>query len=108
MTTESENLTPDRVRERYALAATAATTGQAAAGCGASLTADADSCCSPASCAPESVDVDDTFGAGLYSAQEQGELPAAALAASLGCGNPIAVANLRPGETVLDLGSGGG
>jgi arsenite methyltransferase len=54
------------------------------------------------------VDVDDTFGAGLYSADEQAELPAEALAASLGCGNPLAVADLRPGETVLDLGSGGG
>ena len=42
------------------------------------------------------------------SADQQGELPAQALAASLGCGNPIAVAALRPGERVLDLGSGGG
>jgi arsenite methyltransferase len=48
------------------------------------------------------------FGAGLYSADEQGELPAEALAASLGCGNPTAVADLRAGERVLDLGSGGG
>jgi len=54
------------------------------------------------------VAVADGFGAGLYSAQEQAELPAQALAASLGCGNPLAVAELRPGETVLDLGSGGG
>lgn len=44
----------------------------------------------------------------MYSADEQGELPAAAVAASLGCGNPMAVADLRPGEWVLDLGSGGG
>jgi SAM-dependent methyltransferase len=52
--------------------------------------------------------VDESFGAALYSADERGELPAEALAASLGCGNPLAVAELRPGERVLDLGSGGG
>ena len=49
-----------------------------------------------------------SFGSALYSAAEQGEIPAAAVAASLGCGNPTAVAELRAGETVLDLGSGGG
>jgi SAM-dependent methyltransferase len=48
------------------------------------------------------------FGAALYGADEQGELPAEALVASLGCGNPTAVAELRSGERVLDLGSGGG
>ncbi len=53
-------------------------------------------------------EVDDAFGAALYSADEQGELPAEAVAASLGCGNPMVVAELRAGETVLDLGSGGG
>src|SRR3954449_3794404 len=56
------------------------------------------SCCSD----PE------TIGAGLYSALERDELPEAAVLASLGCGNPTAVAELRPGERVLDLGSGGG
>jgi SAM-dependent methyltransferase len=50
----------------------------------------------------------DTIGAGLYSALEQAELPEAAVLASLGCGNPIAVAELHEGERVLDLGSGGG
>jgi SAM-dependent methyltransferase len=50
----------------------------------------------------------ETIGAGLYSALEQAELPGAAVLASLGCGNPIAVAQLREGERVLDLGSGGG
>lgn len=44
----------------------------------------------------------------LYSDQESGELPETALLASLGCGNPTALAELTPGETVLDLGSGGG
>ncbi len=52
--------------------------------------------------------MDRSFGAGLYSETEQGELPAEALAASLGCGNPMAVADLRAGERILDLGSGGG
>ena len=81
----------EQVRQRYAAAATKA-----------------ESCCSTGSCAPESVQVDGSFGAGLYSAAEQGELPAEALAASLGCGNPMAVADLQAGERVLDLGSGGG
>jgi SAM-dependent methyltransferase len=48
------------------------------------------------------------LGAALYSAGERSELPAEAVTASLGCGNPIMVAELREGETVLDLGSGGG
>jgi SAM-dependent methyltransferase len=48
------------------------------------------------------------FGASLYTAADRDELPASAVLSSLGCGNPIAVAALAPGETVLDLGSGGG
>jgi ubiquinone/menaquinone biosynthesis C-methylase UbiE len=48
------------------------------------------------------------FGAGLYEISERDELPDAAKLASLGCGNPTAVAELHEGETVLDLGSGGG
>jgi arsenite methyltransferase len=48
------------------------------------------------------------FGAGLYGKDEREELPDTATMASLGCGNPTAVAELAPGETVLDLGSGGG
>lgn len=51
---------------------------------------------------------DDQYGSSLYSAQERGELPDAAVMASLGCGNPVAVAELHEGERVLDLGSGGG
>ena len=102
----------EQVRERYAAAALAVTvagTNSAAAdGCCGPAAAESSACCSTASCTPESVDVDESFGAGLYSADEQSELPAQALAASLGCGNPLAVAELRPGEKVLDLGSGGG
>jgi arsenite methyltransferase len=48
------------------------------------------------------------FGGGLYGESERGELPDTATMASLGCGNPTAVAELRAGEAVLDLGSGGG
>ncbi len=48
------------------------------------------------------------FGEALYAAEQRGELPEAAVLASLGCGNPTAVAELHEGETVLDLGSGGG
>jgi SAM-dependent methyltransferase len=47
-------------------------------------------------------------GAALYGVEDRAELPDAAVLASLGCGNPTAVADLREGETVLDLGSGGG
>ena len=75
----------DLVRERYAAAANQAATGSGA-------------CCGP----------EEGIGAGLYSALEQAELPDAAVLASLGCGNPTAVAELRAGDRVLDLGSGGG
>ncbi|MGH3495372.1 MAG: arsenite methyltransferase, partial [Sciscionella sp.] len=51
---------------------------------------------------------DASFGAGLYDAEQRSEIPVEALLASLGCGNPTAVADLHPGERVLDLGSGGG
>jgi len=74
----------ETVREHYAAAALRASQGT--------------SCCSD----PE------TIGAELYSALERDELPDAAVLASLGCGNPTAVADLHPGERVLDLGSGGG
>jgi len=80
----------DEVRERYAAAARAVTDGTDSGCCGSS------SCCS------------DSFGESLYSAEQRGDLPDAAALASLGCGNPTAVADLREGETVLDLGSGGG
>ena len=59
-------------------------------------------CCDDACC------TDGSVGPDLYSALERDELPSAAVMASLGCGNPIAVADLHPGERVLDLGSGGG
>src|SRR5919106_3901595 len=50
----------------------------------------------------------ESFGSALYDAADRADLPTEATLASLGCGNPIAVADLKPGEAVLDLGSGGG
>ena len=86
-----------RVRDRYAAAATAVVTGSAASCCGVSPDG-----------AVQDVEVGDGFGAGLYGGDDRAALPAEAVAASLGCGNPLAVADLHEGETVLDLGSGGG
>jgi arsenite methyltransferase len=87
----------EQVRERYAAAAIAADNG----GCGCN---DDGGCCGNVACEGE----DASFGERLYTIEQRGELPAAATLASLGCGNPTAVAELREGETVLDLGSGGG
>ena len=92
----------ETVRERYAEAAKAAKAG-AEASCGS-----AGSSCG---CATDPIGAEQgftDFGAGLYSATERDELPEAAQLASLGCGNPTAVAELNQGEVVLDLGSGGG
>ncbi len=92
MSAETEGLA-ELVRERYAAAATMAAAGAPP------------SCCDSTG---RAVDVGEGFGADLYGEAERGELPAQAVAASLGCGNPLAVAELSDGETVLDLGSGGG
>jgi ubiquinone/menaquinone biosynthesis C-methylase UbiE len=89
----------EQVRERYAAAATAVSTGATN-----SELLTAESPCASSGLA----ELDDTFGAALYGAGEHSELPPEAIAASLGCGNPTAVAELHPGERVLDLGSGGG
>jgi SAM-dependent methyltransferase len=90
----------EQVRAHYAAAATTV------------LTSAASGCCAPADASVPSVgepaDTGDWCGPGRYDQTQRGELPDAALAASLGCGNPLAVADLHPGETVLDLGSGGG
>jgi SAM-dependent methyltransferase len=83
----------DEVRRKYAEAAVAVTEGS---GCG---------CGSGACCEGEA---SSDFGTSLYTLEQRGELPDTAALASLGCGNPTAVAELREGETVLDLGSGGG
>jgi arsenite methyltransferase len=81
----------EQVRSRYAAAASAV---RDSAG--------------PESCCPTLDETDDRFGGTLYAQLDRDDLPVAAVAASLGCGNPTAVADLRPGERVLDLGSGGG
>jgi arsenite methyltransferase len=89
------------VRERYADAARAVAAGSKEAA------AFETSCCGPgndSACCGEG----QSFGSQLYDIGDQEVLPDAALLGSLGCGNPTAVADLEPGETVLDLGSGGG
>ena len=78
--------------------------GSARASAGDLAAPQAESCCGDGCCS----DVSGTYGLELYDAAEREGLPDAALLASLGCGNPTAVAELREGETVLDLGSGGG
>ena len=96
----------DQVRDRYAAAARTVTSGSGNASCcdDASCGAHGSSSC----CGPTVLEVDNTFGAALYTSGDRDSLPVAAVAASLGCGNPTAVAALREGEKVLDLGSGGG
>jgi arsenite methyltransferase len=90
-TTAAETIT-ERVRARYARAAHQAQTG-------------ARSCCSSDCCASTA---DDAVTDNLYDAEQTAGLPEEVLLASLGCGNPTALIDLKPGETVLDLGSGGG
>ena len=83
----------ETVRARYATAAQVASTGEAA-------------CCGDAAVITD--EQRELFGSGLYDSDDRDALPEAAQLASLGCGNPTAVAELHEGETVLDLGSGGG
>jgi arsenite methyltransferase len=91
MTTELR----EQVRERYAEAARGLEAGH---GCGCD--------CESIGCCDD--DKTTLFGKGMYAGEERGSLPEDAVTASLGCGNPLAVADLHEGETVLDLGSGGG
>jgi len=86
----------EEVRRRYAESARAVTDGGGGCGCGSG------------ECCAEDASDGAGFGEALYDAEQRGELPDAAVLASLGCGNPTAVADLHEGEVVLDLGSGGG
>jgi arsenite methyltransferase len=81
------------VKERYAAVARRVATGSPTG------------CCGPSGCCG---DISDPITQSLYDASQSGLVPEAALQASLGCGNPTALAQLNPGEVVLDLGSGGG
>ncbi len=102
-TTATTDQLREQVRARYAAAATHVTSGQAGCGCGQPTDCGCDSGCCDAATVEEP-----GIGAELYTAADRDALPDAAVLASLGCGNPTAVAELREGETVLDLGSGGG
>jgi arsenite methyltransferase len=104
MSTSSDDDLRAIVRDRYAASARAVTGGDDAS-CGTGSASG--SCCGgPAAVIPD--DQADRFGATLYADDDRDALPDTALLASLGCGNPTAVAQLHEGETVLDLGSGGG
>lgn len=83
----------EAVKEKYGEAALRVTAGGRSSCCGDGSTTD---CCS------------DPITSNLYEQSQTGEIPSEAVLASFGCGNPTALANLSPGETVLDLGSGGG
>ena len=96
-TTTTADTLREEVRRRYADSARAVEAGGGASCCG-----------SDSSCCGAEQTADAKFGEALYDAEQRGALPQAAVLASLGCGNPTAVAELREGETVLDLGSGGG
>ena len=84
------------VKEKYGQAALRVKSGGAA------------SCCGTTSSASSGCGCGDPITANLYDSAQAGQIPEEALLASLGCGNPTALAQLNPGETVLDLGSGGG
>jgi arsenite methyltransferase len=96
MTTTTSDELRDEVRRRYAESAVSVSLGTGGYSCGEGW------CCTSEEGEPAD------FGEALYDAGQRAELPDAAALASLGCGNPTAVADLRQGERVLDLGSGGG
>jgi arsenite methyltransferase len=98
------------LREHYGGAARRAARGETVAGDYCEPTS-ADPCCGTAveACSGSTVgDASVKFGSGLYQPGELASLPAEAVAGSIGCANPVALARLEPGEVVLDLGSGGG
>jgi SAM-dependent methyltransferase len=104
----------EEVRSRYAEAAQAVLNPRPGVSASCGPTSESSSCCGPsgssACCSTGSAALDtaDAFGGPLYREGETDGLPKEAVLASLGCGNPLAVADLHEGERVLDLGSGGG
>jgi len=101
-TMHSDSDVKEVVRQRYGEAAKRVTEGAGTGCCGSGPVS---SCCGAA---PTSIGGSDPITANLYDAVQADAVPDTALLASLGCGNPTALAELKPGETVLDLGSGGG
>ncbi len=96
----------DLVRRKYGEAALTVLQSQGAACCTGGTVGTGKPASS--SCSSPGADGKDAITSNLYSDVEAGEIPESALLASLGCGNPTALAQLNPGEVVLDLGSGGG
>jgi SAM-dependent methyltransferase len=109
-TTQDKDQIREVVRQRYAAAATKVTREGATAESGLQMLAESATCCGTESCSPSVPGDSDksVITSDLYAISEVEDLPIAAVLASLGCGNPTALAELKPGETVLDLGSGGG
>ena len=108
-TTPSADPIHDEVRDRYAKAALSVIdplNGPSEA-LASNRRVEASSCCG-SDCCGGSAEGPAVFGSILYAEADRAALPDSAVLASLGCGNPTAVAELREGETVLDLGSGGG
>ena len=95
MTEITDNTLTDTVKDKYGAIARKVRTGDR----------EAAACCGPSCCGGGDKDA---ISANLYSEAEAAEVPAKAITASLGCGNPTALAELKAGDTVLDLGSGGG
>jgi SAM-dependent methyltransferase len=101
----------ESLQAHYGAAARRAEQGEAAVQDGGSPSAAAAAGCSPAidaCCGPGVGAAATVFGSGVYGADELAQLPAEAVAGSIGCANPVALAELAEGEVVLDLGSGGG
>src|SRR4030088_3241434 len=109
-TTQDKDQIREVVRQRYAAAAMKVTREGATAESGLQMLAESATCCGTESYSPSVPGDSDksVITSDLYALSEVEDLPTAAVLASLGCGNPTALAELKPGETVLDLGSGGG
>src|SRR5215469_4594456 len=114
MTNQASTDLREEVRARYAEAAQAVLNSRPGVSATCGGTSESTSCCGASESAPccgtgsAALDTAEAFGGSLYGEAETHGLPEEAILASLGCGNPLAVADLHEGERVLDLGSGGG